>query len=84
MPQSWDLQRDPSPPVHQLDRALLCHLVLAQDEAAAILHMMVEQRLRRVSSMSHGIGRESIGAAHAHTSATSSWSRSLRGLTRTI
>jgi hypothetical protein len=30
--------------------------------------MMVEQQLRRVSSMSRGIGRESIGAAHAHTS----------------
>jgi predicted nucleic acid-binding Zn ribbon protein len=29
---------------------------------------MVEQQLRRVSSMSRGIGRESIGAAHPHTS----------------
>jgi len=30
--------------------------------------MMVEQQLGRISSMSRGIGRESIGAAHAHTS----------------
>jgi hypothetical protein len=46
--------------------------------------MMVEQQLRRVTSMNRGIGRESIGPAHAHTSATSSWSRSLRGLMRIV
>jgi hypothetical protein len=45
--------------------------------------MMVEQQLRRVSSMSRGIGRESIGAAHPHTS-TSKGSAACVVFTRAI